>query len=299
MSQKSSLNFLMDPATIRANQSGEITAEQRKRATPSRMAAAFVIICCFPFFCIVAVGVLIQWQKGTLSNLLAWPRTLDTLFDFLLYLALAGPIIFLLFYFHWRGRVLRELAAGSIAQIEGQVVYTPVNASYECYQARTPGLALRGTDGKQEVLLPPGVYRFFYLPFSRRILSGEWVGPNEPGGPYAEMLRALMKTNAFTEDDLALNQQGLLSPTQQARWNKYSYDPKYGPREAKVQMQEAFVDRDMDELDGATYYSYVIPKIRFTPSVSAPAYHALIPGVRYRVHFVLLPWMLLSIEPLP
>jgi hypothetical protein len=296
MAKTAPITVLMDPATISANRDGVMTSEQRKHATPTRADVVVVIVLSILFPGLMTFAVVHHRKTLALYHLLHWPDVLDTLIYYLLALVGIASILLSLRSLYWYIRLRRELAEPIIEQVEGQVVYSRFNAQHACYQARTPAFRLWSTDGMKEVLLPPGVYHFFYLPFSRRVLSAEWVRAHEPGGPYMEMVQALMQAHHFTADDLEYNRQGKLSPAQEARWPKDQRPAR--SRGAPLVMKEGVIGREMSSLDGETEYTYDIPKVPFGLKVSKQAYYALVPGVRYRVSYLVSPRVLLSIEPL-
>jgi hypothetical protein len=295
---------LMDPAVIEANQDGRITDEQRKRATPSKADALALVALGLFFLGVFFLIVLRHMSELAPDHLSTWPGAVSTVVDYLVLLGVAGAVGYFVYGLRWYILARRELAEPTICTIEGLVVY---NRSKARYQANVPRLTLYGLTDTKEVLLPPGFYRFSYLPFyfvprTRQILSAEWLSPNEPGGPYTEMLRALMQTNDFTAEDLALNQQGLLSPGQRDRLFDTKNHPAQGAQQARLEMLASLMGRNKVDIDDRTYFQYVVLntrlaiKRRFT--VTERAYYALIPGMRYRVYYLSSFGKLASIEPL-
>ncbi len=291
---------LMDPAAIEANQNGWITAEQRKQATPKLLEGIsvldFGLFCYFLVFFLfpLLLAFLGHAQGLTLGNL----PTLNGAIDNVLFCGISLVVVFfggrLVSSICWQIRERHELAEPTITTIEGKVVYNPSKARY---QATVPGLKLRGIDGTNEVPLPPGVYRLHYLPVAHRVLSGEWLCPNEPGGPYTEILRALMQAHDFTAEDLALNQQGLLSPRQQEKLFGNEPDRAHGAHEVPLATLEARVVRAGNSDDGDSC-RYIWCTMRpLVIDVPQRAHYSLIPGLRYRVYYLAAPLKLLSLEP--
>jgi hypothetical protein len=285
---------LMDPESIKANQNGWLTDAQRKQATPPRLVGILLFfLYLLPAFLLLFVLLPLHWKQ-----VLPGPSLSDWVDSLGVYIALlggAGLGAYGLYVLRWYIRARRELAEPAIASSESQVVYNP---SIARYQARVPKRKLFGIDGSDEVLLPPGVYRLYYLPIGRRVLSGEWLRPNEPGGPQTEILRALMHANDFTAEDLALNKQGLLSPGQQARLFGKEQTRAQGAPSVHLEMLESHMERSASDNDGRTSYYYIWTRPSLGMEVSERGYYALIPGLRYRVYYVTAPRRLASIEPL-
>ncbi len=107
-------------------------------------------------------------------------------------------------------RLRRDLTNGVVAQEDGQVICVRTRG----YVARGRRRPLRSLYGSWAVNLPPGAYRFYYLPHSRRILSAEWPALLEPGGPAASLLSALAEAHGFHPGDLNANRQGQISARQ-------------------------------------------------------------------------------------
>jgi hypothetical protein len=154
-----------------------------------------------------------------------------------------------------RQRTQEELAAGVVAQGEGIVAFAPNGylARLEWTGQPLQGMARVMWRRPRRVNLPPGRYRFYYLPRTGRLLSAESLdgaGPLQPGvfarpsalpdplaglpgyvaaplpylaappvtsGPLGAVLVALAEGNRFTLDDLALNRSGSLSARQRRR----------------------------------------------------------------------------------
>jgi hypothetical protein len=281
---------LMDSQAIEANQNGWLTDAQRKPATLSRVGCIIAsMLYVSPALLIFFVLLPLHWKQvipgPALSN---WADSLGVYC-----LLLCGVIcgVFGLRLISWLIRTQRELAEPAIATVEGQVIYNQRTARY---QASIPRLKLFNIEGSTEVLLPPGVYRFYYLPIARRLLSGEWLRPNEPGGPSTEILRALMHTNGFTAEDLALNQRGQLSPGQQEKLFDKKKNRVGGSPQFHLHLQTGLAERTKGDLDDSDYWQYIWPHLRI--GVPERAYYALIPGLPYRVYYVTSPLRLLSIE---
>jgi hypothetical protein len=162
----------------------------------------------------------------------------------------------------------QDVAAGPLASADGQVTFTE-----QGYRARMAGRSVWNLDGEPEVRLPPGTYRFTYLPRSRRILTGEWQGSREPGGPYAGLLAVLAQTNAFDLDDLAMNRRGRLSEAQRARLSGRKRAPELDAdvRDGRVEMADGEVQVKffLSDYGSTGSFYYVLPTATLPPGQDA------------------------------
>jgi hypothetical protein len=107
-------------------------------------------------------------------------------------------------------RLRRDLAKGAIMQAGGQVIFLARHG----YVAQAAGEQLSSFDDSETVGLVPGMYRFSYLPRSRRVLSAERQALFEPGDPRADLQAALAQANGFRLQDLERNRLGWMSSRQ-------------------------------------------------------------------------------------
>jgi hypothetical protein len=249
---------LTDPASIAANRAGTLSVEQRARlgreASRSTIPAVIVLVLIGAGFILplpIALGLFALGGDGQISPVCASPLALIGSGMFVL--AVVVPLFALR-----RGQRLRdEMANGSVEQDEGEVRYTRYG-----YQAWLDVRPLRTTPvigplGRPlppfRVQLPPGRYRFYYLPRTRTLLSAEPLTPMPraatvlapssdplaglPGyvpapelhpvaalatpppltGQLGALQSALAAGNRFTLDDLAENRIGRLSARQARR----------------------------------------------------------------------------------
>ncbi|HLV99304.1 MAG TPA: hypothetical protein VKT82_11580 [Ktedonobacterales bacterium] len=203
---------LTDQATIDANRYGQLTPYQRQRLKPPSLAG--------PLFGLALAGALViplGWlllfvARAAFAPAGDSPFAVPTLLGATLtFLALEMPLLLTSLFglFHRLG-LRRDLAEGYIAQADGQVIFS----SGAGYHARIFGQTLADLGGDKTLTLPPGAYRFYYLPRSRRMLSAERQMLFEPGGPQAGVREALARANGFRMDELDTNRQGGLSAHQ-------------------------------------------------------------------------------------
>jgi hypothetical protein len=189
------------------------------------------------------------------------------------------------------------LDAGEIAQMEGEVIRHDYG-----YCAQIAGRPLSRISGSKSVQLPPGTYRFYYLPRARRPLSAKHLNLDERGGLYASLLQALAQAHGFTAEDLTQNRLGLLSDGQRARVRGKRQDRELDLLGSRVEMAEGAVTRLnwSDTNNGTQAYKIAGANqatLRFV--VGSLAFNALIPWIQYRVYSLLHTRQLASNEPLP
>jgi hypothetical protein len=228
-----------DPAQIAANQEGRVTDEQRQMlGVPTRPTEGRCLVGCLLFWlalllCLVPGVVLGFWQHLVDES---WVNDLG---------ALAGPVVvgglLLLVLNTWyRKRVAlwRALEAGQILHEPGEVVWWQNR-----YIARTPTrrLALRR---RSLALPPPGPYHVYYLAGFDLLLSAQpmhdaarppatpapLAGRGLSGDQQAQLAlqQALCSTLQFSQDDLACNRRGQLSPAQRAKERRHLWGDLVG-----------------------------------------------------------------------
>jgi hypothetical protein len=290
MPKEPSIHLLLDPASVKANQQGHITDAQR--AQHEELGPGCVIPVClfgmaFLGLSIFSFGALAKLILGAL--ILLTPALIPLLVGGLFFGFVTGRI---------RDRQLsHELDTGEIAEMEGEVIMHDNG-----YRAQISGRPLSTISGSKTVQLPPGTYRFYYLPRARRILSAEHLNLDERGGPYASLLQALAQANGFTREDLTQNRLGLLSDGQQARVTGKRQDRERDLQGGRVEMVEGTVLRlDWSDTNNDTQAYEItgdnLTTLRFV--VEGSVYDALIPGIRYRVYYLPHTKQLASMEPLP
>jgi hypothetical protein len=214
MAPNPSTNPLLDPAAIAANNAGQLTPWQR-----SQIKLPSLVWPLLGLLVLAAVMLPLLVSLNLYADQMLLPMALSLLPKVLLLLfvlSLSWPFVLIFARLSDQVRkgigLRQDVTAGRLASADGQVTFTE-----QGYRAQMAGRTLWTLDGEPEVRLPPGTYRFTYLPRSRRILTGEWQGSREPGGPSAGLLAVLAQTNAFDLDDLAMNRHGRLWEAQRAR----------------------------------------------------------------------------------
>jgi hypothetical protein len=169
---------LTNPAALAANRAGTLTPEQRARlergprASGACLLVSLVVVGAgFLAPTVVALGVLSGRGVSASPVSLAFDLSLALIGVGLLALGIYAPIGMR----RQRERTQEELAAGVVAQGEGVVAF-----STSGYLARLEwtGQPLQGMAGAmwrrpRRVNLPPGRYRFYYLPRTGALLSAE------------------------------------------------------------------------------------------------------------------------------
>jgi hypothetical protein len=249
--------ILTDPASVAANRGGALAAEQRIRlereAQRSGLPVAVgiaVVGVGFMVPLLLALGVFGASASAPISAVCAAP------------IALIGVGLLVLAFVAFKSqrrisRLLREDLAGSVEQGEGEVNFTRRGYAALLDPRPRPGTPIVGPLERplpsRPVQLPPGRYRFFFLPRSRTLLSAEPLTPTAAGAafpaaadpllglpgyqpapaPYLAEARAAFSTppqgalgalqhalaegNRFTMADLAANRAGRLSGRQARR----------------------------------------------------------------------------------
>jgi hypothetical protein len=235
---------LTDGATVAANRRGELTDAQRARLersarTPAWLGLILLLVIGGAFLLptLGAVGVFNTGHVNALGTVCSVPCALVAILC--VSLAVITP-------FSTRRRnavILAAIEQGTIAQAEGSVIF-----SRGGYRADANGQRLR-LPRAMTIPLPPGRYRFYYLPQPPILLSAEplqspsvaasrapavdpllglpgYVPTPMPDGsyPYATvdpafkgLLDALAEGNRFTMDELNLNRGGRMSRRQARR----------------------------------------------------------------------------------
>jgi hypothetical protein len=272
MSQSLSTNPLplLDSAAIAANHAGQMTPWQR-----SQIKLPSLVWPLLGLLVLVAVMLPVLVSINLYADQMLLPMSLSLLLKvplLLFVLLLAWPFVLLFLRLSDQVRkglsVREDVAAGRLASANGEVTFTT-----QGYRARMAGHRMWNLAGEPEVRLPPGTYRLTYLSRSRRILSGEWQGSREPGGPYAGLLQVLAQTNAFDLDDLAMNRYGRLSEAQRARLSRSKRDPELRAdvQEGRVEMADGYAQATffLSDYGSSGSYYYVFPEVAFPVSQDA------------------------------
>lgn len=242
---------LTDPASLAANRGGALSAEQRIRLEREArrsgwVAAVGMVVIGVGFMAplLLALGVFGGAAGEQINAVCAAPVALIGVGLLVLaVVALASA--------RHRSRLLREDLAGGVEQVEGEVTFTRRGYEARLDPRPRPGSPIVGPLERplpsRPVELPPGRYRFFFLPQSRTLLSAEPLTPvatgaafppaadpllglpgyrpapapylaeagaafsTPPQGALGALQYALATGNRFTPEELALNRAGRLS----------------------------------------------------------------------------------------
>jgi hypothetical protein len=252
---------LTNPASVAANRAGVLSDEQRRalerRSARLPVAAVVVVLMIgigfiLPF--LIGLGIIGVGPDNQISPVCAAPVALIGLG------VLSLVFVIPAYTRRWSGRIREDMAAGVVEQDEGEVTFTPRG-----YEARLNPRPLQMTPvigpidrplPPSIVPLPPGRYRFYYLPRSRTLLSAEPLipaqedpvfapappapdplaglsgyVPSPPPFPHtvlasaipvrgeglAALQAALAEGNRFTMEELAANREGRLTGRQARR----------------------------------------------------------------------------------
>lgn len=185
---------LTHPDNLAANRQGQLAP--RQQATAIKWEGPIV-------------GGVLALGLGCLSLGLLFNRGSDVSFLLLMFLVFGGlSVLFGFKPFIAFLLTVRDMQAGEVAMGDGQVAW--VRNAY-----RVRGLERPGWSG-DAAQLPPGHYRFYYLPTSGQLVGAEALGGQSLGGA-AEVQNILGSVLKFSPEDLQANRQNQLSPTQTAR----------------------------------------------------------------------------------
>lgn len=209
MRRSASEPSLSNPDDLAANRSGRLTDGQRRQAMQVNwVAGCFVIAMAVFMGSVFGLPFVLAFFQEELEWALVVPG--------LICLAMGAPIALLVAIQGVRlALTRRDLEAGEVQQADGLVVWRGHR-----YAAEFPGRAFWSSNTVAG--LPPGPYRFYYLPRSGRVLSaqampGLMVAETMPGGALATLDGVLGQVIGFSAGDIELNRQGQLAPGQRAR----------------------------------------------------------------------------------
>jgi hypothetical protein len=192
-----------NPDDIAANKRGYITDHQRavfaRLARNQRITAWLVVGAGLAYFGLIGYLIIVTWPPSLREGL-------GYLFIGLLLVPVGERMISSLRELRRLAQTQHELSTGLLVQTPGQVVWRARR-----YVAQIPGHTLYFAP---PLNLPPGDYRFFYLPHSRWLLAAESFGRADPTQTIQPYLAVLARANHFSLDALAANRQGQLSAAQ-------------------------------------------------------------------------------------
>jgi hypothetical protein len=202
--------YMSNPDDVAANRSGTLTERQRRQAGQIFGAAG----CTSGLVLVVVAGVVLGipfvmlWREESEPLALLVPALLALLVGVPLALWVAMQLIRL-----WLTR--QDLAAGDVQQADGVVAWRRRR-----YAAEFPGRAF--WTNNSVTALPPGPYRFYYLPRSGYVLSAQPLpGMMTAGmtgmGETAGLDQVLGSVVGFSAGDVEANRDGRLGAGQVAR----------------------------------------------------------------------------------
>ncbi len=287
---------LTDPASIAANQRGELTEEQRQRATRAArghrgcldnlLRRAFLPALGFALMALlmaIRAPTLIVWVVLFISLIVGTE----------LFMLTVPPLI--------QRQVLlrRDLAEERLEMAEGHLIY--VGHGYEAVTDNAT-LLLPGRTLTQ--LRPDSLYRFYFLPRSGYVLSAELVGAAATADVRAALLEAFSKALGFDLKTLASNRGGQLTAGQRL-WllpHFFMVAADFTPR----QLWTDIVVGRTEATEGIgcrvtlprpyRSHAYQIGARRF--AVPSRAFEVIIDDLPYRAYHTPHSGILVSIEPL-
>ncbi len=197
--------YLTNADDIAANRSGTLTDKQRREAGALKLGTGVIgVVVLLVVGGLLAFPFVLLWQEqGEL-----WGLVIVAVI-----LLLVGVPVGLLVLKQLVRLVLtrQDLAAGDVQQADGVVTWRRRR-----YAAEFPGRAFWTTNSVTS--LPPGPYRFYYLPRSGYVLSAEKLsGMMTLGGETADLNQVLGSVIGFGTGDLEANRDGRLGSGQGAR----------------------------------------------------------------------------------
>jgi len=214
---------LIEPKFVAANESGELTAEQRAKFK-SMLPGLGSVFSSLSIFCLIGSVAAFLVYIIIVSPALRYWRTPDKAFTSMIqtpsfFLVIVGvfalmAVIFALVFFKSLFNYLRArsiLKPGAICQAEGTILW-----SGKKYVASFPGnkVPLQPWNDCEIDVAIPGRHEFFYLPFEKTnwLLSIKRYPADSES--LLNLYRALADTNGFYGESLESNRRGLLSQTQ-------------------------------------------------------------------------------------
>ena len=202
---------IQDPAELQANQRGEITQAQNGRLTAnvgfqSGCGALILAVFVVPF--LLSFGfffgeMLSSWLLGFL---------LVGIILLVVLVAVLRSAGLLNVWNRWNA-LKRDRENRAIRQGQGQLIFEKGG-----YAIQAAGRTLILPASANACGLTPGTtYRFYYLDESGFVLSAEEIFPASPAQARASLLEILASANKFSTEELDLNRNGEISPTQRAK----------------------------------------------------------------------------------
>lgn len=191
-----------DPESLAANRRGQVTPEQntavaqQRFKTTVRSAGLLISLIVFGLVILGNSNLKLQNLGGGVFIVLG------------LSLVLAPILIALAWSFIRTRRVQAESGEEQVEQAEGEVVWKEGN-----FVAEIQGQRLRPIYG-ETLNLPPGRYRFFYLPHRGELLSGEPLSSRDASAATPSLLEALAQANEFKVEALQANREGRFADSQ-------------------------------------------------------------------------------------
>jgi len=286
---------LTDPAGIAANQRGELTDEQRQRATRAargQRGCLYSLLhrAVFPLVGLALVIVLVITRAPVL---LLWIVTLITLV-----IGVELLMLTVLPFFQQQQLLRHDLLEEHLESAEGRLVYR--QRSYEAVSGERVLLLPRTAAS----LRPDTLYRFYFLPRSGYVLSAEALGLIATVDARAALLEALAVTLNFDMDTLAANRRGQLTPAQSLRLlpqllaarGDFTRGQLWADlMQGRVETTEG-IGRRLTLLPPSRPYAYQVGARRF--SVPEKALNVFMDDFPYRVYHTPRSGILVSLEPL-
>lgn len=159
------------------------------------------------------IGIVVWATRTQMATLPEVAPPIPDSYWIVLGVAIGAPLLYLGWMMMRSARIRHELASGNICSAEGRVEWTGRR-----YRVATPLNRLRSIYGSLDLM--PGRYRFYLLPGSRCLLSADPLDtPQVSCGALTDVLGQVLR---FTNDDLAANREGRISPAQSARFRSHA-----------------------------------------------------------------------------
>jgi hypothetical protein len=181
---------LTNPASVAANRAGVLSDEQRRaldrRGARLPVAAVIVVLMIgvgFILPLLIGLGIIGAGPDNQINPICAAPVALIGLG------VLSLVFVIPAYTRRWSSHIREDLAAGRVEQDEGEVTFTP--RGYQAFLAPRASLTtpvigpIERPFPPRVVQLPPGRYRFYYLPRSRTLLSAEPLIPAQEDPDFA------------------------------------------------------------------------------------------------------------------
>ena len=195
---------LTDRDSILANQQGTLTYTQRDLL---RLTSGLTFWYALGS-AVVIIGIVAWAANVQMADLPETALVIPAYYWIVLVIAIGAPLLYLGRLMLRSARVKHELASGNIPSEEGHVEWTGRR-----YRVAASVRGLRSIYGTFDPM--PGRYRFYLLAGSRYLLAAEPL--DTPQGYCAALTEVFGQVLRFTQDDLAANREGSVSPVQATR----------------------------------------------------------------------------------